>query len=217
MAQIIRIFLYIFPALILFTVFLPLYFKLKWREEKNSAAIVKGLCTLVPVIFCLNGCLINRFAGFWWLLAGLVFCFIGDVAIEKNLYAGLAAFLLAHCLFIWAFSVFAKPDLAALPVFIVLFAAAGFVLRRSVCKLGFKSVPFILYAGVLFAMLALALTLPFTIGTGLIAAGALLFVVSDVMLAYGILNNKKYTRTGDVICLACYYLALYLIALAVWV
>ena len=65
-------------------------------------------------------------------------------------------------------------------------------------------------------MLALALTLPFTLGTGILALGALLFTVSDILLAYRILHNIN-SRRSDVVCLSVYYAGLYLIALTVWV
>ena len=211
-----RIFLYIFPAIILLGGFVPLYFKLKWQGEKASSVVVKGFATLVPVIFCLNGCIVNNFRGFWWLLAGLLLCLGGDIARERSLFAGMAGFFATHLLFIRAFTVFASPELSALPVFLVLYLATAAVFCRKLIRFGSKSIPVLLYAAALFAMLALALTLPFTLGTGILALGALLFTVSDILLAYRILHNIN-SRRSDVVCLSVYYAGLYLIALTVWV
>lgn len=208
--------LLVFPAVILFAVLFPLYFRLKWRGELPQSVVVKALCTLVPVTLCLNGCVVGGFAGFWWLLAGLVLCLIGDVAIEKNLFAGMGAFALAHGLFITAFVVYARPKWLALPVFLVLYAGTAFLFRKRFREMGKRLVPFVLYAAVIMAMLSMALCLPTLPGTMALAGGALLFTVSDLTLARNLLNAERCTRRSEAISLAFYYGGLYLIALSVW-
>ena len=77
-----------FPAVILFAVLFPLYFRLKWRGGHAQSVIVKALCTLVPVTLCLNGCLVGGFVGFWWLLGGLTLCLVGDVRLRRTCLPG---------------------------------------------------------------------------------------------------------------------------------
>ncbi len=211
-----HILLLVFPAVILFGALFPLFFRLKWRGERGQAVVVKGLCTLVPVLFCLNGCLVGGFRGFWWLLAGLIFCLIGDVAIEKNLYAGMGAFAAAHILFIVAFLVYAQPTLLSIPVFLVLYALSAFAFRKRFREMKERLLPFILYAALVLGMLSMALGLPPLPGTMVLAGGAALFTLSDLTLARNILNGDKTTRRSDVFSLGCYYAGLYLIALSVW-
>ena len=190
-----------FPAVILFAVLFPLYFRLKWRGEHAQSVIVKALCTLVPVTLCLNGCLVGGFVGFWWLLGGLTLCLVGDVAIEKNLFAGMGA----------------RPQWLAVPVFLVLYAAAAFLFRKRFRDMGERLVPFVLYAAVILAMLSMALCLPTYPGTMVLAGGACLFAVSDLTLARNILNAERCTKRSEAISLAFYYGGLYLIALSVWI
>lgn len=206
-----------FPAVILFAVLFPLYFRLKWRGEHAQSVIVKALCTLVPVTLCLNGCLVGGFVGFWWLLGGLALCLAGDVAIEKNLFAGMGAFALAHGLFIAAFVMYARPQWLAVPVFLVLYASAAFLFRKRFRDMGERLVPFVLYAAVILAMLSMALCLPAYPGTMVLAGGACLFAVSDLTLARNMLNAERCTKRSEAISLAFYYGGLYLIALSVWI
>lgn len=216
MPGILHILLLIFPAVVLFGVLFPLYFRLKWRGETGQSVAVKALCTLVSVLFCLNGCLVGGFRGFWWLLAGLVLCLVGDIAIEKNLFAGMGAFAAAHLLFIAAFLVYAQPTLLSLPVFLVLYAAAAFAFRKRFREMKERLVPFLLYAALVLGMLSMALGLPPLPGTMLLAGGAALFALSDLTLARNLLNGDRATRCSEVFSLACYYGGLYLIALSVW-
>ena len=216
MTYMLHILLLAFPAAVLFGILFPLYFRLKWRGEAGQALAVKGLCTAVNVLFCLNGCLVGGFRGFWWLLAGLVLCLAGDIAIEKNLFAGMGAFAAAHLLFIAAFLVYAAPTLLSLPVFLVLYGAAAFAFRKRFREMKGRLVPFLLYAVLVLGMLAMALGLPPLPGTMVLAGGAALFALSDLTLARNLLDGDKTPRRRDVFSLACYYAGLYLIALSVW-
>ena len=214
----------------LFAALLPLYFTLKRRETGDhlqimrQSQIVRGLCTLAVLILCLNGCIVNGFMGFWWLFAGLLFCFIGDIAEETNKRTDLI-FFLVHGSLIAAFLYMSVPSaLTFLPVLLVFLAAAILILRKKPKNAPLKTgrldkigllVRF-LTAIVLAATPALALLLPTAMGTVLMAAGALLLTVSDIIQ----LRNRTYEANPSlrkqVIRMVCYYASLYLIALSVW-
>lgn len=209
--------LYIFPAIILFITLLPLYFVLKKKGETEQSLVVKGLCTLVPVVFCLNGCLVNGYLPFWWMLLGLLLYLAGDIAIEKKASVGVAAFMSGHLLFIVAFLLMAKPRFLCIPVLIILFTIALILFRKPLMRMRMRAVPFILYAIVLFAMLSLALNLPSSIGTAFMAGGAFLFAVSNLLLARShIPESEIVSARSEIIRLLVYYAALYLFALSVW-
>lgn len=210
-----RTVLLLFPAAVL-ALLLVLFFRLKAREEPKQALAVKVLCTLVPVVLCLNGCIVTGYPGFWLLFAGLVCCLVGDAVIDGSLPAGTAAFLTGHGLFIACFVTLRAPDPLALPVFLVLFALTAFLFRRHLRSLKGPRLLFVLYAAVILAMLSLALTLPYRRYTLLMAGGALAFTVSDLLLARGLLRGKSASRVADVVSLSCYYAGLYLFALSVW-
>lgn len=209
--------LYLFPAAILFLVLLPFYLILKKKGEADQCFIVKNLCTLVPIVFCLNGCLVNGFIPFWWMLAGLIFYLVGDIMMGKKVPIGVAAFILGHISFIIAYLQMARPKLFSIYVLIVLLLTAFFIFRKPLLQMGKQAVLFILYAIILFAMVALALMLPSSFGTFFMAAGTLLFAISDMLLACNHIHQReKVSKSRDVARLILYYLGLYFLALSVW-
>lgn len=212
-----RSLLYAFPAVILFFVLLPFYFVLKRKGEAGQSLIVKGLCTLVPVVFCLNGCLTEGYPAFWWMLAGMLLYLAGDIAIEKNVFAGIACLTAGHLLFIVAFLWMASPRLLCLPVMIAVLLFAGILFRKPLRQMRKRAVPFLLYAIVLSALFALTLNLPNAAGTALMSGGAFLLILSDILLARSRLSDKrKFSARCDLLHSVFFYAALYLFALSVW-
>ena len=57
----------------------PLYLRMKRGPHRAAAIAVKAACTLSAAGLCLVGCLRGGEAADWWLLAGLLFCTLGDV------------------------------------------------------------------------------------------------------------------------------------------
>jgi uncharacterized membrane protein YhhN len=211
-----HIVLLLFPALVLFGVLLPSYFLLKRHANTYRSLVMKGLCTLVPIILCFNGCLTMGFAGFWWILAGLLCYLLGDLTIDKNIWVGMGSFVLGHGAFIGAFLFMATPSKEFIPIFFSLLVILIFVMRKPLKGSGFRYIPYFGYAVVLLCMTSLALTLPFSPGTGLMAGSAVLFTLSDVMLAQNTLSKNDVPRWRDIVSLGSYYAALYLMALSVW-
>jgi uncharacterized membrane protein YhhN len=150
------------------------------------------------------------------ILFGLVFSMIGDVLlIPEHLFtAGLVGFLLAHLCYLVAFahSPVAPLLLSALPflLFIVLF------LRVLWHKLGKLKAPVIIYAVVISAMGWQATDRYLAqndLAHLLAAAGAVLFIASDTILAYD--KFKEPFKFARLLVLSSYFLAQWLIALSV--
>lgn len=133
------------------------------------------------------------------IVAGLVFSMAGDVFLMLPLdrfVSGLASFLLAHLCYIWAIWTAAPARLTAVDagLGVVLVAVALPVLRRFLAgvreggRVGLAA-PVVLYAVVISVMVWRATATLFYPGLlplrrELAAAGALLFFVSDAVLAW---------------------------------
>jgi uncharacterized membrane protein YhhN len=159
---------------------------------------------------------------FFFLLAGLILCWIGDVSLvfffDKRLFLlGLASFLLGHVMYAIAF--FARGGLhlttwLALPL---IAAFSGYVFTRFRPHLGEMRAPVTAYIVVISLMLLGAaglagnasLPLPNRLMT---VSGAFSFYISDIFVA-----RQRFVRPAYInrlLGLALYYLGQFLIALA---
>jgi uncharacterized membrane protein YhhN len=151
------------------------------------------------------------------ITAGLLFSLAGDVFLmlpRDRFVAGLVSFLVAHLFYSAAFASRAST-LPLVPAFLL--GAFGAVLLWCLWpRLGRLRVPVTVYSLVLLAMAWLAVA-QWVSGDGmrggLAAAGGLLFVASDSMLALERFGAKH--RYGQAAVLATYFAAQTLIALSV--
>ncbi len=150
--------------------------------------------------------------------AGLVFSLAGDVFLmlpRDRFVAGLASFLVAHGLYVAAFT----PWLPAFraPGALLVLAVFGAVLMRALWdRLGRLRAPVALYAAALLGMAWQAAERWTALGTTpalLAALGAALFVVSDSVLAWGRFRERH--PHGQTVVLSTYFAAQWLIALSV--
>lgn len=159
-----------------------------------------------------------------WVMAALVFCFLGDVALmfagTRVFVLGLSSFLLGHVLFIAAFVT--DLPLAPLALPLVVWLLGGVFLAAVVSyaswllpRTGRLKPAVLLYLTVL-TMMGLAALLRAAVSETAAAhwacAGAALFAVSDAVLAY-----RKFVRApwwGQPVTLLTYYLAIGLMAWA---
>ena len=152
---------------------------------------------------------------FWesLLFWGLAACCAADCVLELHFVSGMAAFGAAHVLFILSILQAGKPVWVSIPLWLVLYGITAFLYRKIIPTLGNKLVPFLLYPAVLMAMASLALVLPFTAGERYwpSAIGALVFAVSDLLVAKGVLVGNS--RSCQHFTLALYDLALLGLAL----
>lgn len=132
----------------------------------------------------------------WWFVAALACCLVGDVLLmlPRNLFVpGLVAFLAGHVLFIVGFLQPPEPpgsppftfSVAGLAVAAVAVVAAesapGVAVIRSLARRGQQALigPVCIYIAAIATMVVLATN----VGIALAAAGAVLFLVSDTVLA----------------------------------
>jgi uncharacterized membrane protein YhhN len=183
---------------------------LLWAEIAGRPAIravAKTSCSLSFVAVAISGGVHG------WLpvlvTAGLAISVVGDVLLlsrsQGAFLGGLVAFLLAHVAYATAFAPSSSRPLLLLPV--VAFAVAS-VLAWLWPRLGPMRLPVIAYCVVIGAMTWLALGVP----RPLVRAGAVLFFLSDLLVARG-----RFVRPGKVNQLVgwpLYYAGQFLLALA---
>jgi uncharacterized membrane protein YhhN len=151
--------------------------------------IFKPLATLLIIAIAFQNWAHSKSAYSQWILMGLCFSLIGDVLlIWPNQYflAGLAAFLLAHVAYLIAFTRDCTFP-ASLPVWMVYLAvaAAFFVVLFPTLPAGLR-VPVAAYAALLSTMAGQAMgrfLLRHSRSAQCAAMGALLFLISDLLLA----------------------------------
>lgn len=146
---------------------------------------------------------------FW----GLVLCVIADALLDIYFIAGVAAFGLAHILFILRLFTLAQPGIPNLILWILLCALSIFLFRKEVRST--RNPILLVYPLVLTAMASLSITLPFTLGMLALptAIGGILFTFSDFLVGKSFFDKKP--NHGGAIIMTTYYAALYLFAVNV--
>ncbi len=170
------------------------------RRIKKIIYIFKPLSTLIIIAVAAAGILDGgkfpgEAAGITGLLiiAALLFSLGGDVVLmppdsPKRFRIGLILFFLAHILYIAAFWPLGSWQRIDLVIALVLLVIGGGYYRLLLPKLGRMKIPVALYVLVISLMVSRALSVT-TAGTvpksraGLIAAGAVLFFFSDIILS----------------------------------
>ncbi len=135
-------------------------------------------------------------------------CALADMALEVKFNWGVVTFGIGHVLYCTAYLLNEPFVMTQLYVFLALMALV--VVLIVVLKKHLKAylVPFSLYSIVLCTMVCLALTQPV-----LLKVGAVLFVLSDALLAKNILFGAS--KKMDYVTLFTYYLAQFLIGASV--
>jgi uncharacterized membrane protein YhhN len=154
-----------------------------------------------------------------FILTALLFSLIADtllMIVEVNLLQqGIVYFLLAHVMYIIAFSLSYEYRAWNIAVAAVLLVLLAMFYRGARGSLGSFRIPILVYAIVLCTMLFYAISFfnrPVNGREALIITGALLFVLSDFLLAY--LTFVKPHKRESVIVWAVYAPAQLLIALS---
>jgi len=151
-----------------------------------------------------------------WITIGLLFSLVGDVLLltpDRFFTLGLSAFLLTHIAYLFAFSRDTHfPARLGVWTLYLLFAACCYFLLFSRLPAGLR-IPVAVYAAFLVSMAAQAMGRSFLLRTSaarLAAIGALLFVLSDGLLAL----DRFYVpiRLAPLLILVPYYAAQWLIA-----
>ena len=155
-----------------------------------------------------------------WILAGLALSLVGDVALmfpsQRAFLIGLVAFLLAHVVYTIVFTVYSGFQPADLITGVILLAIAVAVYRYLLPGLGRMKVPVAVYVLIICLMVNRALSTLFgdvfsPAAAWLVAVGAFLFWISDLMLG---INRFRRPFAWNRISLAFYFGGQLLIALS---
>ena len=160
-----------------------------WRTRRPAFYLLKPLTTILLIGVAIHGALQPGFNREGLLIAGLLLCLVGDIALlgtgNRAFVTGLCAFLLGHLAFVAGFyyAVLAfhwPPGLWLIPAWGL--AAGAWLLPRA----GRLRLPVIVYGLVLAAMVLAAVQrhafAPAPAQLALLA-GAVLFLISDTVLA----------------------------------
>lgn len=152
-----------------------------------------------------------------FMTLGLIFAFLGDVAINPNFILGVIFFALGHVFFVAAYLIYKK--LGKMDIFLCgalgLFAV-GFILVFPYIVFDVVVLKYVVlaYAVIISAMVGKSVgnaVREKTMFTVMIAVGSVLFFISDMMLLLAWFSTIEGRWTSNV-CMAAYYPALCLLA-----
>lgn len=144
--------------------------------------------------------------------AGLVLGLVGDIVICQQepggFLSGMVYFALGHLSYIGAFLQVSAHALWAVPVFLAVYGVFLAAVLRLSKQFANMLVPTAIYGAVIAAMVSLSATVPFSIPRGaLLPAAAVLFAVSDGLLAYHTFRTAETTNETSFLlhCCAAYH------------
>jgi len=203
----------------LFFVFEPIYLKMSFSVPKKKLSLLfKALATTMTLTLTVLGYLRSPDTFGLLMMIAMGICLVADILIGVNFIVGVFAFLLGHLFFIPAFLQTYNPRwFFSVSVFVFGLLLVWFLFHNYFKTAGDKCVPCLVYSVILSAMLALGVPAFLTFDTRgtLLAAGAVLFVTSDLTLARS--KFIKRTQLNDTISLTLYYMAQFLFGLSVFV
>ena len=199
-------------------------------ERKKTRFILDTIIKFTPTALAAGFVLFTRpsDALFYVLLTiALVFCVIGDAAMEKDLIPGIGMFLIAHLFFtvnfIWQTSNigFMTIPLAAFGLCIVVMVLYVFMFIRYLRSSGPEIPDFILRVGSFYFVLigvtfssSILLWLTTGVELGFIpVVGAIFFVLSDSLIAVREFHHE--INHDELLVMPTYYIAIFLLSLSV--
>ncbi|MFX0085891.1 MAG: lysoplasmalogenase [Candidatus Hodarchaeota archaeon] len=198
------------------------------RQIANYAIFIKGIPALLAFIFVF---LIRPDDSLFYfvLMGALIFCFAGDLRMEKGLISGLSLFLIAQVLFSIAFIGQSLANKVVndsfLPISIVFLCIIIYIilfvhyLDSSELGLGKFKTPVIIYCVAISLMFLSTILLWTTLGFlnylefGLVSLGGFLFIFSDSIIALREFRNRKFAKNVLIIMIT-YYSAIFLLSLS---
>lgn len=204
---------------------LVLLIGLLYAAKKESVAgtlMTKPLLSLLFIAVVLIVPQINP-KYFCFILAGLIFCMLGDIFLifvnsKKLFMAGLASFLIGHIFYGIAFFTISIPGVLTLVVAIVVITVSSTIFVKLLPYLGKMTIPVIAYVVIITIMVIGAATLMGdkqlgSIGRSLAFCGAILFYCSDMFVARQRFVRKDFINR--LIGLPLYYVGQFMIAYSV--
>ena len=153
------------------------------------------------------------------MLAGLTLSLIADIVLNIHFIIGAAIFALAHVAYIAAYCVLSRYKWQDLVSALIIFVPSVlFITLAPIFDFGgaIMEVVCVIYALVLSLMVGKAIfgaIKNFGVVTAIIAAGSVLFFVSDLSL---LITRFAHVKVMTIICLATYYPAQFLLAFSVF-
>ncbi|MEA3486312.1 MAG: lysoplasmalogenase [Thermodesulfobacteriota bacterium] len=194
-----------------------LLYNIKRYNQKSALLAKTALSSLFVITVLVQPHLISEYYNF--LLAGLIFCLMGDIFLalpQKGMFlAGLTVFLTGHLLYAFGFFRVTEIGQWTGTGFLVIAAVGGLVYFRLRTYLERMKVPVIFYMIVISVMLAGAWAVFGDCGLArsgriMIFAGALLFYLSDLFVARNRFVKKDFSNR--LIGLPLYYTGQFLLA-----
>lgn len=176
----------IWSSLIIISALSAIFFQYTGTQEyyNYTKALTTILIVLVPILFSKNSSIKYKNL----IIIGLLFCLIGDIFLLDNAYfiAGLASFLVGHLIFTYAFlSLNGFQKKYGIFAILLLIGLSYFYYLKS--SLGEITVPVGIYILVIVLMNWQALSL-YSLERNkahlMICIGAILFLISDSILAF---------------------------------
>lgn len=196
-----------------------LHCRMKDQEEKRWNILPKCIATWMVVCTAALGMIqqgnVHHSA---WILCAMICFLLADGLLVVHFMTGMGVFAVGHLfLLVWLIMQghwnrwYVLVWLAGLLIVFTLFREEQKNIRENPVLL-----LMIVYAGVLMAMVTMALMLPMERGSKYIgvAIGALLFAVSDMMVGKGFFH--KLTKKADFLCLALYYSGILFLSMGTW-
>ena len=202
----------IIAAIIAFIAMAYLGSKYKISEKKkslpkNQITLLKGGATICAALLALFAAFTGGGAYAYTIAIGLFICAIADMVLETHFIPGMGVFALGHVAYIVAFFQKGGLNLYSIIIYALMVVATYFVAKSLKEKTKENIAPYVGYAHIILLMLAISIFVnPFAF------VGALLFAVSDSMIAYRLFFGPA--KFNDYLCITLYYLGQYLLALS---
>lgn len=127
----------------------------------------------------------------WIAGLGLLFCAAGDVLLEIYFQAGMAAFAVGHLFYIFAFLEWGRimgPNKRDFPMAVIVALISLGLMAWFYPGMGDLLIPALLYQVIITVMVATA----FTVKAPMLARlGAVMFMISDTLIALGLFTDLK--------------------------
>ncbi len=171
---------------------------------QTATILFKGAATSVAGALALYAAIVHGGAYAWWIAAGLFLCAVADMVLEKHFIGGMVVFALGHVAYILAFLSQGSLTPGVLALYGLLVAFVFYMAHVMHKKTGQTTLHLALYGVVIGLMAALAVP-----QRPAATVGAILFVLSDSLIAYRILVRPS--KWNDLLCIILYYLGQFLL------
>jgi len=191
------------------------------KQDRKPLLIVKSVLSLLFVVTALLQAHPSQ-AYYHYLLAGLIFCLIGDIFLalpqKRAFMAGLVAFLVGHVFYIFGFSSLTQVDDWVSPWLFIIFGLSAFIFLRLRPHLKSMLIPVLFYILVITVMVSGAWAVfwksSFPIsGSVFILIGSLCFYCSDIFVARNKFIKEEYRNR--LLGLPLYYTGQFLLAFSI--